>query len=117
HVTQAAVTGAPGFTSSAAAGQTIPANGGTLVIAFSGAIIPTPSPLTPVTAALTMQTDADTAPKTITLTEQPHGAVLAFDTSATQGFGSFDQAALLQSTSQSFSVTNQGNEAADVTLA
>jgi hypothetical protein len=116
HVTQAAVTGAAGFVASAAVGQTVPANGGKLVVTLSAPAAPTPSPLTPLTATLTMQTDADAAPQTITLTEEPHGAVLAFDTHATQGFGGFGQAVLLQSATQTFGVTNQGNEAASVTL-
>jgi hypothetical protein len=117
HVTLvSAISGAPGFSTSAAVGQSIPANGGTLNVTFGAPPVPSTSPLTAVQATLTVQTDADSSPQTITLSEMPHGAVLGFDTSATPNFGSFGQEVLLQSASQNFSVTNTGNEAADVTL-
>jgi hypothetical protein len=116
HVTEASLTGAPGFGTSATPGQVIAANGGTLLIACTGPMVPASSPLTPVSGTLTLQTDADTSPQTITLTEEPHGAVLSFDTSGTPGFGSFGQVVLLQAVSQSFNVKNTGTSAATVTL-
>ncbi len=80
HVTTASVTGPPGFTTSAAAGQTIAANGGTLLVGFTAPAVPASSALTPITATVSLQTDADASPQTITLSESPHGAtVLAFD--------------------------------------
>jgi hypothetical protein len=115
HVTTATLTGAPGF-STDAVGATIPV-GQAHVITVSAPAIPSPSPLTPVTATLSVQTDADTAPHTITLTEEPRGAVLGFDTTPTASFGSFGQVVLLQAASQRFNVTNTGNGPANVTLA
>jgi hypothetical protein len=116
HVTTATVTGPPGFTTSAAVGQTIAANGGTLLVGFTAPAVPSSSALTPITATVSLQTDADASPQAITLSEAPHGAVLAFDTSPTPNFGSFGQAVLLQGVSQNFNVTNKGNEAANVSL-
>ena len=116
HITEASLTGAPGFGTSATPGQLIAANGGTLVISCTGPLVPASSPLTPLSGTLTLQTDADTSPQTITLTEEPHGAVLAFDTTGTPGFGSFGQVVLLQAVSQNFNVKNTGTSAATVTL-
>jgi hypothetical protein len=114
HVTQVSITGAPGFSTSATVGAVIPASGGTLGIACSAPLVVSPSPLTPISAVLSLQTDADKSPQLITLSETPHGAVLAFDDAP--GFGSFGQVVLLQAVSQPFSVTNKGNAAAAVTL-
>jgi hypothetical protein len=112
-VTEATIDTA-GFTSTLQ-GATIPA-GGTFTAVVTPPSVPSLSTLTPITATLTVETTADTAPHTITLTEEPAGAVLAFDTSSTQNFGSFGQIVLLQTASQSFSVTNSGTAAATVTL-
>jgi hypothetical protein len=114
HVTTATLTGAPGF-STDALGATIPM-GQALVITLAAPSVPSPSPLTPITATLSIQTDADTSPHTVTLTEEPRGAVLGFDTSASASFGSFRQVVLLQAASQNFSVMNTGNAPASVTL-
>jgi len=73
--------------------------------------------MAPLSAMLTVQTDADVSPHAISLVVEPSGAVLAFDTSATAGFGNFGQVVLLESATQSFSVTNTGSAAATVTLA
>ena len=86
------------------------------MVTVTGPPVPTPSSLTPITATLSIESDADTSPHTITLTEEPNGAILAFDTSATAHFGSFGSIVLLEGASQSFSVTNQGSAAASVTL-
>src|SRR6202041_2682358 len=105
-VTTSSLTGT-GFTTSASMGQGIPANGGTLVIAFTApAVSATADPTKPLTAQVTLQTDADPAPQSITLSETPSGAVLAFDTTG-----------LLQSASQTFIVKNTGNSSANVVLA
>ena len=109
--------GAPGFTSNAAVGRTIHAGGGVLSLSVNAPAVAAQSPLTPITATLTIATDADASAHTITLVEEPHGAVLAFDPSATPGFGNFGAVALLRSATQSFSVTNGGNGPAEVTLA
>src|SRR5262249_33860842 len=50
------------------------------------------------------------------LTEEPRGAILSFDTSATPGFGSFGPVVLLQPVQQSFSVKNTGSVSVRVTL-
>jgi hypothetical protein len=113
-ITSATITGAPGFTSFAQ-GVVIPA-GGSGAFAVHAPAVPALSPTTPVSATLTIQTDAETASHTITLTEEPRGAVLAFDTSATPNFGSFGQVVLLQAASQNFSVVNTGTGPATVTL-
>jgi hypothetical protein len=64
-----------------------------------------------------METDADAAPHVITLTEEPSGAILAFDTSPTPNFGSFGSLGLLKSLTQHFNVVNNGSASALVTLA
>jgi len=115
HVTKASISG-PGFITSAAVGQVIPGGGGTLLVNVNAPAVPNVSSLTPIAATLTLQTDADTSAQTIALTEEPHGAVLVFDTSANPTFGSFGQSVLLQATSQNFSVKNTGTGAAVVTL-
>jgi hypothetical protein len=114
HVTTATLTGTAGF-STDALGATIPM-GESHIITLVAPAVPSPSPLTPITATLSLQTDADTSPHTITLSEQPRGAVLGFDTTPTASFGSFGRVVLLQAASQSFNVTNKGNAPASVTL-
>jgi hypothetical protein len=107
-------------------GQTIPP-GGSLTIHFTAPPLPTVSPsLTAVTATVIIHTDSDTSSNgtTLTLTEEPHGAVLQFGTSATPGcttssdLGNFGSAGLLlqQGPSQNFCVTNSGNAPAKVVL-
>jgi hypothetical protein len=114
HVTTATITGAPGF-STDALGATIPM-GQALIITLLAPSVASLSPLTPVTATLSIQTDVDTSAHAITLTEEPRGAVLTFDTSPTAKFGSFGQVVLLQAASQNFNVVNTGNAAASVAL-
>jgi hypothetical protein len=113
-ITSATITGASGFATTAQNGI-VPA-GGTYLVQITAPAVPSPSPTTPITATLNIQTDADSSPQTITLTEEPEGAMLAFDTTATPSFGSFGQIVLLQAEQQAFSVTNQGNAAASITL-
>ncbi len=114
HVAMVNVTG--GFTTGATVGQTVAANGGSLSVQVTAPAVPNNSPLTPVTGTLTIQTDADTTPHSIALTEQPTGAVLAFDTKPTPNFGNFSSVALLKSATQFFNVTNSGTGSASVTL-
>jgi hypothetical protein len=105
-----------GFTTDATVGEGIPA-GGQLTINVGAPPVPALSSLSPVTATLTILTDADPAPHAITLTEEPQGAVLTFDPSPTPNFGSFGtNLILLQSSSQTFNVVNRGNAPANVTL-
>jgi trimeric autotransporter adhesin len=113
-ITAATITGATGFATTAQ-GAIVPA-GGTYLVQITAPAVPVPSPTTPITATLSVQTSADTSTQTITLTEEPSGAVLAFDTSATTNFGSFGQIVLLQAEQQTFSVTNQGNASATISL-
>jgi hypothetical protein len=115
HVTKATITGAAGFSTDAlGAAVTM---GQSHIITLLAPSVSNPSPLTPITATLSIQTDVDTSPHAITLTEEPRGAVLGFDTSPTGNFGSFGRIVLLQAAAQSFNVTNTGNAAAHVTLA
>jgi hypothetical protein len=116
HITDVSLTGAAGFFTSAAVGGKIEPGGGLLPITVNAPAVPSPSPLTQLTATLSITTDADPSPQIVTLTEEPQGAVLSFDTSPTPGFGNFGSVVLLDSEAQSFNVTNAGNSAADVTL-
>ena len=112
-----------GFTVSSS-GRRIPSGNGTVDITVTAPAVPTPasgSPAIditkPITATLSVQTDAETSPHSITLQEEPSGAILAFDTSPTTSFGTFGSVVLLQqSAPQAFNVTNTGNAAANVTL-
>ncbi len=113
-ITSATITGPAGFTTDAQ-GLDIPA-GLTADFKVYAPAVPMLSSLSPISATLTIVTDAEASPHTITLTEEPQGAVLAFDTSATPGFGSFGRVVLLQPESQTFSVVNTGTEPATVTL-
>lgn len=116
HVTSVSLTGAPGFTTSATVGRTIFASGGFWTCALTAPAVPANSAVTPVTATLTIETDADTSPHVITLTEEPSGAILSFDTSPTPNFGSFGPVLLLGSATQPFNVRNTGSAPASVTL-
>ncbi len=113
-ITSAKTSATLGFTSTAT-GVVIPA-GGSAGFDILAPAVPALSPTTPVSDTLTIQTDAETSPHAIILTEEPRGAVLAFDTSATPSFGSFGQVVLLQAVSQTFSVANTGSGPATVTL-
>jgi hypothetical protein len=114
-ITAVNVTGTSGFATDARVGNKIPP-GETLTINVTAPSVPAFAPLSPVSATLTVQTDADTSPHVITLVEEPSGAVLAFDTSQTANFGSFGPVVLLRSTSESFRIVNTGNAAATVSL-
>jgi hypothetical protein len=105
-----------GFTTSADVGFFFGGGHAAHPIIVQAPAVPSPSPLTPITATITIMTDADSTPHTITLQEEPAGAVLGFDTSATPSFGSFGQVVLLLSSTQTFAVTNTGSASADVTL-
>jgi hypothetical protein len=116
HITTVTLSGAPGFTTSAKPGRAIYASGGVLAITVDAPPVPANSPTTPVTATLSIGTDADASPHTITLTEEPSGAILEWDTSATTNFGSFGPVVLLKSTTQDFKIKNSGSASASVTL-
>lgn len=116
HVTVVNVTGASGFATAARVGKTITANGGSATFQVTAPAVPNNSPLTPVTGTLTLQTDAESSPHTITLTEEPSGALLGFDTKVTPNFGNFGSIALLKSGTQYFNVTNTGTAPATVAL-
>lgn len=107
-----------GFATDAQVGEVIAANGGERPITVTAPAVPAASSaLTPITATLAVQSDADASPHILTLREEPQGAVLAFSTSATPNFGSFGGVVLLDSATESFSVTNTGSASAAVTLA
>jgi hypothetical protein len=121
-VVTATLTG--GFTTDVKMGTGIPA-AGSLNITFKAPPVPQTSSLTPITGTLTFQTDADPAPLTITLSEEPQGAVLGFGDpangcaqfGASSKFGQFSNVILLQSAPpQNFCVTNSGNAPANVTV-
>ncbi len=121
-ITSATISGAPGFTV-IAQGGVIPAasNGipGSYGVTLHAPSVAANSATTPITATLTIQTDAETVSHTITLQEEPNGAVLSFDTTdppAPANFGSFGPIVLLQAASQSFAIKNGGSAAANVTL-
>ena len=116
HITQVTLEGPSGFTTSAQVGRAVFANGGTLVIRVSAPAVPTPSSSALLSATLTIQTDAEAAAHAITLTEQPNGAILAFDTSGSPGFGDFGQVPVLGAAGQAFNVVNTGSTPAQVTL-
>jgi hypothetical protein len=105
-----------GFSTDATVGTRLAAGGAPVTITIHAPAVPSPSPMTPISGTLVLATDADNAPHTITLTEEPQGASLAFVTQGTANFGSFPSVILLQSSSQPFSVANSGNVAANVTL-
>ncbi len=115
QLTLVSLAGPSGFTTSAVVGRSIVA-GSTLTIKVTAPPVPANAPVTPVAATLTIETDAETSPHAITLTEEPSGAILAFDTSFAPSFGSFGAVELLESASQSFNVVNSGTESATVTL-
>jgi hypothetical protein len=115
HIISSTLTGAS-FNTTGYVGTAIPA-GGVLTIVARAPAVPSPSPLTPITATLAIKTDADDDTHVVTLTEHPRGAVLAVDTSATPSFGDFGPVVLLRSASQPFTIKNQGNGSADVTVA
>jgi hypothetical protein len=114
HITSASTTG--GFTSTAAPGRTIPANGGILAISVSAPPVPATSSLTPLAGTLTIRTDADSSDHVLPLTVEPHGAILAFDTSGSGSFGNFGQVVLLASATQPVAIKNVGNGPANLTL-
>jgi hypothetical protein len=115
-MTSVSLTGAPGFTTNAVVGRPIVANGGLFAVQLSAPAVAAYSPVTPVTATLTIETDADTSSHAITLTEEPSGAILAFDTKATPDFGSFGPIQLLGSATQFLNVTNTGTAPANIVL-
>ncbi len=90
--------------------QTIPANGGSLVVTVDGPAVPSTSSQQALKATLTLTVDPPTSPSlpAIALMEQPTGAVLAFDP---QTFGSFGSPIVLLGplAAQSFNVVNTGN--------
>ncbi len=116
HLTAVTLAGAPGFTTNAKVGRAIFANGGSLDITVDAPAVPALASAEPITATLLIATDADSSPHEITLTEEPNGAILAFDTSGAPNFGSFGAVPLLGSVAQVFGVVNTGTAAASVTL-
>jgi hypothetical protein len=119
HVTAVTLDASSGFTTNVRPGKVIAANGGLLRITVDAPPVPAnASATTPITATLSIVTDADPPGTThdVTLSEEPAGAVLAFDTSPTPHFGSFGSVDLLQSAMQTFNVKNTGSAPANVAL-
>jgi hypothetical protein len=115
-ITSVSLTGAPGFAAGINVGRTIAANA-SFVVTLTAPPVPLNTSTTPVTGTLSIETDADTSPHLITLTEEPSGALLSWNTSAIPNFGSFGPVQLLGSATQSFRVVNSGTAPASVTLA
>jgi hypothetical protein len=107
--------GAAGFHTDLQVGQHILANSPFSFEVYAPAVDAN-APLTPITATLTIETNQDSSPHVITLTEEPNGAVLAYDTTQTPHFGSFGAVPLLEFATQPFNVTNTGTAPANVTL-
>ncbi len=116
HITSATFSGAPGYTTNAAAG-TVPANGD-LVVQVNATAIPATSAIPgDYAGTLTFATDvAGDAPHQVLMTKTAQGAILAWDTTATANFGTFGLVPAGTVANQGFSVVNTGNAAADVTL-
>ncbi len=114
HITSVDTSQANGFGVSVAASTPIAA-GGTLAITVTAPAVAATSSLNTISGTIVLGTDASPSTLTLTLTEEPQGAILAFQTSS-QTFGSFGTVILLQSGSQSFSVVNNGNASANVSL-
>jgi collagen type VII alpha len=117
HITSVTFASYPGYTSSAAAGATIPA-GGTLKVTLGAPAIPYPSAVPGnYGATVTYTTDvAGDTPHQVTLTEHALGAILAYDTTATLNFGNFNSVPANTSANQTFNVVNSGNAISSVTL-
>jgi hypothetical protein len=118
HITGATITGSGGAQySTTANGATIPATGNyTVNIAALAVPFPSTVPNTfPATITFTTDVAGDT-PHAVKLTEEASGAILAWDTSATPGFGNFGIVPDGTSAIQNFSVRNNGNASSNVTL-
>ncbi len=113
HVTSVDTSVSDGFGVSVVAGDTIAA-GGTLPITVTPPAVSANSSLAAISGTVVLHTDAAPSTLTLTMTEEPQGAVLKFNQPA--NFGSFGTVILLQSASETFSVTNTGNAPAEVTL-
>ena len=118
HLSTVAFSGTVGYTTDAAAGASIPANGD-LTIHVSAPAIPGTSAV-PGTYGDTLTITTDVAGDTshqVLVTEGARGAVLSWDTAATANFGAFGQVPVGTTANQGFNVVNAGNAAADVTIA
>jgi hypothetical protein len=104
-----------GFTTDLEVGHSIHA-GGAYTFHVQAPAVPAGAPLALISATLSVTVEGETSPHTITLQQEPRGAVLSFDTAATPNFGSFGRVVLLTSAAQAFSVTNSGNATAYVAL-
>jgi hypothetical protein len=117
--------GGAGFSTNIQVGESIAPDGG-LSVAVAAPPVSAPGNVTPITTTLVINTDADPSSTgtSVTLREEPTGAILKFDTAATTTglpasttFGSFGASPLLgQPQSQKFGVTNMGNAPATVAL-
>jgi hypothetical protein len=119
HITAITFAGYSGYATNATVGEAIPANGGSITVSLSAPVIPYPSAVPgSYGGSVTFTTDvAGDTPHQINLTEHAVGAILAWDTSATPGFGNFGTVPAGTNANQSFAVVNSGNASSSVTLA
>ncbi len=117
HITAVTPGGYAGYTSSATVGSVIPANGN-LVVTLGAPAIPSSSAVPGnYDAQFTYTTDiAGDTPHQVAVTEHAVGAILAFDTTATPGFGNFGGVPANTAANQAFAVVNSGNAVASVSL-
>jgi hypothetical protein len=120
HITNVTASGSTTFTTDATTGSVIPPNGGTLTVNVNGPAIPAaPSSIDAVFGGtLSFTTDAfdDTTAHVVTFTEEPLGAILAFDTLGNVNFGNFGAQPATTSTFVQYKVVNTGNQASTIEL-
>ncbi|HSY24543.1 MAG TPA: hypothetical protein VK841_20595, partial [Polyangiaceae bacterium] len=119
-ITSVTASGSTTFTTDATTSSVIPPNGGTLVVNVNGPAIPAaPSSISAVfSGSLSFTTDAfdDTTAHVVTFTEEPLGAILAFDTLGNNNFGNFGAEPATTSTPVQYNVVNTGNQPATVEI-
>ena len=110
RITGVTIAGA-GYSTDLTAGEII-TKGGQLSVTVSAPPVPFPSvPGTLYDGTLTITTNVPgDAPHVLALDESAAGAVLAFDTSATPGFGAFADTPIGTTASQTFGVVNTGTD-------
>jgi hypothetical protein len=119
QITSVTSSGTTTFTTDATTASIVPP-GGSLVVNISAPAIPAaPSDINAIfSGSISFTTNAfdDTTAHVVNLTEEPLGAILAFDTLGNNNFGNFGGELVPSSTPVGFNVVNTGNAPATVTL-